>query len=35
MSSNSFEDSAHLVFNEQPGKYLIELVNRVRPFALR
>lgn len=29
----SFEHSAHLVINEQPGKYLYEMVTRVRPFA--
>ncbi|MAP03928.1 MAG: hypothetical protein CME48_02960 [Halieaceae bacterium] len=31
----AFEDSAHLVINEEAGKYLVELVNRVRPFALK
>ena len=30
----AFEDSAHLVFTEEPGKYLFEMVNRVRPFAI-
>lgn len=29
-----FEHSAHLVINEQPGKYLYEMVTRVRPFSL-
>lgn len=31
----NFEHSAHLVINEQPGKYLYEMVTRVRPFSLR
>ena len=30
----AFENSAHMVFNEESGKFLVELVNRVRPFAL-
>ena len=30
----AFENSAHMVINEESGKYLVELVNRVRPFAL-
>ena len=29
-----FEQSAHIVVNEEPGKFLYEMVNRVRPFAL-
>ncbi len=29
-----FEDSAHMLINEEPGKFLYELVNRVRPLAL-
>ena len=28
-----FEESSHFVINEEPGKYLVELVNRVLPFA--
>lgn len=31
----TFEHSAHIVVNEQPGKYLHEMVTRVRPFSLR
>jgi len=30
----AFEDSAHIVINEEPGKFLVELVTHVRPFAL-
>ena len=30
----AFENSAHIVVNEESGKFLVELVNRVRPFAL-
>ncbi|MCI5048691.1 MAG: alpha/beta hydrolase [Aquisalinus sp.] len=30
----AFEDSAHFVFNEEPGKYLVEMIETVRPFAL-
>lgn len=29
-----FNDSAHAIVNEEPGKYLLELVTRVRPLAL-
>jgi len=28
-----FDDSAHMVVNEEPGKFLIELVNKVLPYA--
>lgn len=28
-----FESSCHFVFNEEPGKFLISLVNKVLPFA--
>lgn len=31
----AFEDSAHIVFTEESGKYLVEMVNRVRPFAVK
>jgi len=31
----AFEDSAHMIINEQPGKFLVELVTKVRPFALQ
>lgn len=31
----SFENSAHMVINEEPGKFLVELVNRVRPYAMQ
>jgi len=30
----SFENSAHIIVNEEPGKFLIELVTQVRPLAL-
>ncbi len=30
----AFEDSAHVVIGEEPGKYLLELVTKVRPFAM-
>jgi len=30
----AFEDSAHLVYDEQPGKFLLSLLTRVRPIAL-
>lgn len=30
----SFDHSAHIIINEEPGKFLIELVDRVRPFAI-
>lgn len=30
----SFTNSAHMVFTEEPGKYLIEMVTRVRPFSV-
>lgn len=30
-----FEDSAHMVYEEEPGKMLVALVNVVRPFAVR
>ncbi len=30
----AFEDSAHFVINEEAGKFLVTLVNRVRPFAV-
>lgn len=30
----AFEDSAHSVYNEEPAKYILTLVNEVRPFAL-
>ncbi|MCI5045097.1 MAG: alpha/beta hydrolase, partial [Aquisalinus sp.] len=30
----AFEDSAHFVFNEEPGKYFFEMIETVRPFAL-
>jgi len=29
-----FEHSAHIVINEEPGKFLYELIEQVRPFAL-
>jgi pimeloyl-ACP methyl ester carboxylesterase len=29
-----FNNSAHMVFTEEPGKYLIEMVTKVRPFSL-
>ncbi|MEL7487573.1 MAG: alpha/beta hydrolase, partial [Pseudomonadota bacterium] len=29
----AFEDSAHFVFNEEQGKFITELVTKVRPFA--
>jgi len=29
-----FENSAHWLINEEPGKLLVELVNRVRPMAI-
>ena len=28
-----FEDSAHEIFNEEPGKTLVSLVKYARPFA--
>lgn len=28
-----FEDSAHMVYEEEPGKLLVSLVNLVRPLA--
>ena len=28
-----FEESSHYVINEEPGKFVVELVNRVLPFA--
>lgn len=28
-----FEESSHLIVNEEPGKVLITLVNKVLPFA--
>ena len=28
-----FEESSHFVINEEPGKFVVELVNRVLPFA--
>ena len=28
-----FEESSHFVMNEEPGKFVVELVNRVLPFA--
>jgi len=31
----AFEDSAHYVVNEEPGKYLYSLVDKVRPLALQ
>ncbi|MBN7796846.1 alpha/beta hydrolase [Parahaliea mediterranea] len=31
----AFEDSAHYVVNEEPGKYLYSLVAKVRPLAVR
>ena len=31
----AFENSAHIVFSEEAGKYLYEMVNRVRPFAVK
>lgn len=31
----AFEDSAHIVISEEAGKYLLEMVNRVRPFAMQ
>ncbi len=30
----AFEHSAHIIINEQPGKYLHQMVTRVRPFSL-
>jgi pimeloyl-ACP methyl ester carboxylesterase len=30
----AFENSAHWLINEEPGKILVELVNRVRPLAI-
>ena len=30
----AFENSAHWLINEEPGKVLVELVNRVRPLAI-
>ena len=29
----AFEDSAHILISEEPGKFLYELVSKVRPFA--
>ncbi len=29
-----FEHSAHIVINEEPGKFLVELVTKVRPLAM-
>ncbi|WP_430416240.1 alpha/beta hydrolase [Parasphingorhabdus sp.] len=29
-----FDNSAHIIVNEEPGKFLFELVSRVRPLAL-
>jgi pimeloyl-ACP methyl ester carboxylesterase len=31
----AFEDSAHIVISEEAGKYLYEMVSKVRPFALQ
>ena len=28
-----FEESCHVVFNEEPGKFLVTLVNKILPFA--
>lgn len=30
----SFDDSAHIIINEEPGKFLMELVTKVRPLAV-
>jgi len=30
-----FEDSAHMMMQEQPGRFLVHLVNDVRPLAVR
>lgn len=30
-----FEDSAHMVMQEQPGRFLVHLVNDARPFAVQ
>ncbi|HEU0306059.1 MAG TPA: alpha/beta hydrolase, partial [Lysobacter sp.] len=29
-----FEDSAHMMMQEQPGRFLLHLVNDVRPLAV-
>lgn len=30
-----FENSAHLPPHEEPGKFLVELVDKVRPLAVK
>jgi len=30
----AFDHSAHMLYTEEPGKFLVELVTQVRPFAL-